>query len=292
MESAFLLLAPHVAVAQTGDFESRVNELSGSLSDSVQPAAFVSTRTCKECANKVSCSSCGSCSHCCTCGKLLHRWTRLWDGGFDVGLNGAAGNSQDLNIIVGFDAKRKSGLNTVSTELDYFLTQEDSDVTKNRLYALGQYERDIPNSAWNWFSDAWYEFDQFKDYDSRIGLHVGAGALLRETDRFTLKGRIGVGTSKEFGSADDEWSPEGLAGLKYERKLTDRQKLTARVDYYPDVGNLSSFRFNAKANWVLLIDEEMNLSLKIGAYDRYDSTPSSGDQPNDIDYWISLHWGF
>ena len=83
-----------------------------------------------------------------------------------------------------------------------------------------------------------------------------------------------------------------MAGLKGERKLTDRQKLTARVDYYPDVGNLSSFRFHAKANWVLLIDEEMNLSLKIGAYDRYDSTPSSGDQPNDIDYWISLHWGF
>ena len=36
VESAFLLLAPQVVIAQTSDFESRVNELSGSLSDSVQ----------------------------------------------------------------------------------------------------------------------------------------------------------------------------------------------------------------------------------------------------------------
>jgi len=216
----------------------------------------------------------------------------LWDGGFDVGLNGAAGDSQDLNLVVGVEAERKWGLKTLSFDLDYFLQQEDAELTKHRLYSMTTCERDIVGSAWSLFGDAWYEYDQFKDFDSRVGLHLGAAVMLKETKNSTLKGRLGAGTSKEFGSLDDEWKPEGLAGLKCEHKLNDRQKLTAKVDYYPDIGDASSFRLNAKANWEVLIDEEADLSFKIGAYNRYDSTPSPGDQPNDIDYWLSLHWGF
>ncbi len=38
-----------------------------------------------------------------------------------------------------------------------------------------------------------------------------------------------------------------------------------------------------------LLDEEANLSLKLSAQDRYDSTPN-GLRPNDINYSILLLW--
>jgi hypothetical protein len=48
-------------------------------------------------------------------------------------------------------------------------------------------------------------------------------------------------------------------------------------------------RINSKAGWELLLDEEMNLSLKLTVLDRYDSTPNRAE-PNDIDYAAMLLW--
>jgi hypothetical protein len=197
-----------------------------------------------------------------------------------------------LNLVLGFDAKRVIGLNTVSLNLDYFFQEEASAVTKNRLYSLGRFEQDIPDSKWSWFTDAWFEYDQFEDFRSRIGLHVGVAALLKDTDCSTLKGRFGLGTSKKSEGPDNDWKPEALLGVDYELRLTKRQKLKTTVDYFPDVGNVSSFRVNTRAGWELLIDEEADLSLAISAFDRYDSTPSPGDPVNELDYWLSIHWGF
>jgi len=242
--SALLLLVPNAGNAQTGLPDLKITAHSDCLGESVTPAAFVSKDACNGCAGDASCDACCRC----TCGGPFHRWVCLWDGGLDVGLNGASGNSQDLNLVVGVEAERKWGLKTLSFDLDYFLQQEDAELTKHRLYSMTTCERDIVGSAWSLFGDAWYEYDQFKDFDSRVGLHLGAAVMLKETKNSTLKGRLGAGTSKEFGSLDDEWKPEGLAGLKGEHKMNDRQKLTAKVDYYPDIGDASSFRLNAKAN--------------------------------------------
>ncbi|HUT14122.1 MAG TPA: hypothetical protein VMY42_26775 [Thermoguttaceae bacterium] len=41
----------------------------------------------------------------------------------------------------------------------------------------------------------------------------------------------------------------------------------------------------------MLIDQQMNLSLKLGVLDRYDSTPN-GVKPNDLDYTAVLLWKF
>ena len=197
-----------------------------------------------------------------------------------------------MNIVFVFYAKRESGLTTVTTDLDYFYLSEDLAVSEDRLYWLTRYERAIRDSAWSWFGDSWVEYDRFEDFDLRIGLHAGLGVLLYDTGRSKLKGRFGLGTSRKFGSPDDQWKPEAFLGADYECRLNDRQKITITSTYYADVGDAGSFRWNTKASWQCVIDEENNLAMKISAFDRWDSTPSSGEQPNDIDYWLSVLWGF
>ena len=68
-------------------------------------------------------------------------------------------------------------------------------------------------------------------------------------------------------------------------------KLTASADYFPDVTQFTDFRLNSQANWQVLLDEALNVSLKFGVLDRYDST--SGDaEPNDLDYSATVLWSF
>jgi len=57
------------------------------------------------------------------------------------------------------------------------------------------------------------------------------------------------------------------------------------------VTDFADYRINAKADWEVLLDEEMNLSMKAGVIDRYDSTPE-GLEPTDLDYTLTLLWGF
>ena len=96
-------------------------------------------------------------------------------------------------------------------------------------------------------------------------------------------------SEREFGGIDDEWVPEANFGADFEHCLTKRQKLKLTTDYYPSWEDSDNFRLVSNANWEILLDEATNLSLKIGAVDRYDSTPN-GLQHNDIDYYVTLLW--
>ena len=55
--------------------------------------------------------------------------------------------------------------------------------------------------------------------------------------------------------------------------------------------DVSDYRITTQIAWEIVIDEVNNLSLKISALDRYDSTPSGGT-PNALDYAATLLWSF
>ena len=224
--------------------------------------------------------------------SYLHAWKQEWDGSFDIGLSGSSGNSETTNLGVGLHAKREVGLNTTLVGIDYFYNQSESVVTKNRLYALGRYERAFPDSVLSWYCDFWYEKDQFASFDYRIGFHTGVGVSLLDNEITTLGTRMGLGASRAYGIADSEWLPEIQFGLDYEHRITNHQKLFATVDFYPDINDFANFRLHFNAGYELVIVEEHNLSLKLSAFDRYFSRPDPGSKRNDLDYLLALSWGF
>lgn len=216
---------------------------------------------------------------------------KLWTGSFELGLSGTEGNSRTLDFRCGAEAKRKTPTNLLSLDVDYHKSANDARETANRTFFDWRWERLFDKSPWTWFVHGTVEHDEFQVYDLRVTADTGVGHQLIKNDRTSLLGRFGAGFSREIGGPDDTWVPELLYGGELEHKLSQRQKLSASVEYAPDVTDWNDFRLKAKAGWEVLLDETMNLSLKLSVLDRYDSTPH-GAKPNDLDYSAVLLWRF
>jgi putative salt-induced outer membrane protein YdiY len=157
------------------------------------------------------------------------------------------------------------------------------------MYA--DFERFLGDSPWTFFVKNGLEYDEFKAFDVRYNINSGLGYSFFRTDDLTLTGRFGAGASHEFGGPDDVWVPEALFGSDYEHQINQRNKLIAKIDYFPEWANFSNFRLVSDVAWEYLIDDDGNLSVKLGANDRYDSTPN-GRRANDVNYSALLLYKF
>jgi len=216
---------------------------------------------------------------------------KIWEGSIELGLNGSEGNSQTLNLRGGAKLKRKTEINVFSAEIDYRKDSADSVETANKAYLDWRYEHLLGKSPWTWFLHGTLDHDEFQAFDLRVAVDSGLGYRFIKNDSTLLTGRVGGGTSREFGGPDDAWVPEGVLGLELEHRLSKRHKLVASAEYRPDVSDFTDYRLINKASWEILLDEAMHLSAKLGVTERYDSTPQ-GRKPNDLDYSIVLLWSF
>jgi putative salt-induced outer membrane protein YdiY len=210
----------------------------------------------------------------------------------ELGLNGASGNTNNSNLFFGWDGKREYREGDLSFDVDYFFQKADSDVTMDRAVALGRYEREIGESAVNWFVQGFLEYDNLRAYPARLSVTAGLSKQLVETDRFKLTGRIGAGASKKIDAPDDQWRPELQIGGDYEYKLTERQRLFGFVDYYPDMSDFSTYRLNWKVAWEALLEDDWGLAMRASLMNWYDSDPGPGTEANDLYYVLALTWGY
>jgi putative salt-induced outer membrane protein YdiY len=217
---------------------------------------------------------------------------KLWEGSFTLGLDGAEGNNEAMNLHVGFNAKRQTDLHLLYLDLDYNRRTTNTISTANRLFSQGRYERLILETPWSLFVESIGEYDEFQDFNFRITAHAGVGYWLFKTRPASLKVRLGSGFSHEIGGPKGkDYVPEMIIGIDYERRVSARQKLIATVDYMPDESAFSAFRLNSLAGWEFLLDQETNLSLRLAVRNRYNSSPGSA-LPNDLDYAALLLWKF
>jgi hypothetical protein len=276
-----LAVVSHIAGADDNPLISISNlafEADGDVEPTTQPVSYQRCTTCRQ-------DNCRS-----ACGETC--LARRWDGKFEVGLNGAEGNSRNVNMVIGFDAKRERCRETTTIDIDYLYSKDDVETTKNRLYSLTRYEYDVPNSNGGLFFDNWFEHDALEDFRARIGFHAGWFETLMKTKDCELKGLVGVGTTKEFEGDDTDWKPELYLGTAWEREINDRQDVYVRAIFLPDFTDFSSFRLRIKAGWDFALNEAESWKLSLSMFDRYDSTPSGSDRKNDVDYWASLAYSF
>ncbi len=216
---------------------------------------------------------------------------KIWSGNVELGINGTAGNSETFNMRAGGQLQRKTETSLFKGMTTYLKNSANGTETANRSFTEGRYEWLNPNSRWTPYVHGLLEYDEFRNFDLRITADAGLGYQFIDTETTDLQARAGFGASKEFGSPDDDVKPEAVFGAEFSRKISARQSIDLSVDYYPSVEDLNDFRLNTVLNWVFVIDEANNLSLKLGIIDRYDSTPS-GAKYNDIDYSLLLLWAF
>jgi putative salt-induced outer membrane protein YdiY len=169
--------------------------------------------------------------------------------------------------------------------------QSEGEETGNRLYFEGRNEWKIAESRWSIYGHQTTEYDEFRDWRTRIGMDGGLGYNLIKNDFTSLTVRGGPSVSHEFRGPSTDWTPEIATGLQLDHKLSQRQKFNFQIDYFPDVRDFNEYRINTQAAWEIVLDQINNLSLKLSAISRYDTTPS-GESPDDLDYAATLLWSF
>jgi putative salt-induced outer membrane protein YdiY len=211
-----------------------------------------------------------------------------WDTGLELGINGSSGNNESFSIRAGGYIKRESRFSKLDLSSYHNRTNTGGEATQNNA------QFDVRNdwlldetSPWTLFATTNVFYDDFQVFDVQTNANMGVGYRFVHEPELGLIGRLGAGTSREFGGPDDRWVPESLVGFEYSQKLSTTQKLTCKLDYFPDWDEVGEYRMVADAGWEIELVQPSNMSLKISANDRYDSTPNGAD-PQLVNYSVLL----
>jgi putative salt-induced outer membrane protein YdiY len=211
-----------------------------------------------------------------------------WDSGIELGLNGSTGTNESFSLRTGGYVKRKSKYSKLDFSLYHNRTASAGLITQNNAkmdfrndWMLGD------GSPWTLFAKGTLFYDGFQAYDLQTNANTGIGYQFFNLAELELTGRVGGGASREFGGPDNEWLPEGLFGFEYEQRLTATQKLACKLDYHPEIEQFSHYRLVTEASWEISLDKPSNISLKLSATDRYDTTPN-GTDPHLVNYSVLL----
>jgi putative salt-induced outer membrane protein YdiY len=211
-----------------------------------------------------------------------------WETSIEFGLNGSSGTSESLSIQAGGTILRESRFSKLNLDTEYNRTTKSGSETQNNA------EFDVRNdwllddkSPWTLYATGNVFYDQFQTFDLQSSVNSGLGYRFVHKPELELLGRFGGGASREFGGPDERWVPESLVGMEYMQRMTPLQKLTAKVDYYPEWDQVGEFRLLADIGWETALVQPSNVSLKVAASDRYDSTPGGAD-PHLVNYSVLL----
>lgn len=219
-----------------------------------------------------------------------HYWIRpmAWETGLELGLNGSSGTSESFSIRAGGYLKRESRFSKIDLSAYHNRTSTGGENTQNNATFDARNDWMLDDtSPWTLFATTNVFYDEFQTFDVQTNINSGIGYRFVRDPDLDLIGRVGIGTSREFGGPDDRWVPESLFGIEYSQRFWKTQKLYSKVDYFPDWDQVGEFRLVADAGWEIQLAEPSNLSLKLSANDRYDSTPN-GAEPHLVNYSVLL----
>jgi uncharacterized protein DUF481 len=211
-----------------------------------------------------------------------------WDTGIELGINGSSGTSEAFSMRTGGYIKRESRFSKLDLSTYYNRTSTGGVVTQNNA------QFDVRNdwlldeeSPWTLFATNNVFYDEFKAFDLQTNLDAGVGYRVFHEKELQLITRVGAGTSREFGGPDERWVPESLFGFEFNQQLSLTQKFYGKLDYFPEWDHVGEYRLVADMGWEVVLVQPSNLSLKLSAMDRFDSTPN-GAEPNLVNYSVLL----
>ena len=163
--------------------------------------------------------------------------------------------------------------------------------TADRLFLEWRAERLFRDSPWSCYVHGTVEYDEFREFDARVATDAGLGYRFMKTEATELAGRAGAGFSREIGGPDDRYVPEAVFGFDLGHRLHENHQVKGSVEYSPDITNFGEYRIRSQAAWESLLDQRMNLSLKLSVQNIYDGRPQ-GPCTNELDYAAMLMWSF
>jgi len=224
----------------------------------------------------------------------------IWAGSADLGVNGATGNSDLLNLRTNWNVVRKAPDHVLTADFLYQLTKQDGVTRTNQALFNARDELPFLGTPWSTFASTNIEYDELRQYDFRAGVYGGVGYTVVDEREVTFKLRAGAGVVREFvvdGLFGDpvpgerplknRWVAEFVFGHDLRYAINDRSAFFSVFDYYPRIDDFTQFRLRARAGYEYIFDPERGIILRAGVQDRYDSKPGLSER-NDLTYFVSL----
>lgn len=225
-----------------------------------------------------------------------------WKSHAELGLNATAGTSDTIRLRAALRATRHAPNNTFRYDTTYRFGKDRGTRTQNALTAGIFSEWPFPESPWSMFLQGRYDFSEFQSWDHRASGGTGFGYRLfditrvaddgNEVDIFNMRLRGGAGVRKEFGSIEDDFDPEGIAGFEFGWRMNAAMRVEGGATAFPSLERLSEYRLVSSMDWIIDLDWASGVALKIGAAHEYESRTDPGISNHDLSVYGTLMISF
>lgn len=219
------------------------------------------------------------------------------EGAFGAGLT--TGNTDTVDVSLGFKLDRHFPKWKVGTYGGYEFGQTDGESTRDRWYIGGQVDRSFTDSIFG-FVSASFETDQFSGFENRV--FIGSGLGYNVFDRERLRWQIDLSSGYRIDKLADFTvfgPPEMVIAGTTERNFAVRATSTFGYDFNDNVGftnettvvwtDLSTQTINIAALNARLTDA---ITARISAEIRSDTNPPIGFVNTDTATRVSIVYGF
>ncbi len=208
----------------------------------------------------------------------------------EAGLSGASGNSRNSDFRLGYQRRSKSAQRHSLLKTSYQRQSSDGNTEENDFFAELTHDWLMPHNPWFRFAQGRYDWDDFEDWDSRLGVSGGSGYRFVDRTDLRIAGRLGLGLTQTFGGEDDELDPEGIVGFDSNWQINPRQSLEFGNTLYLELEEIGELRNLTSFAWLIRLDQFSGLNLKLGADNEYESRSAGESRSNDLKYDLSLTW--
>lgn len=215
-----------------------------------------------------------------------------WDLTLDLSFTATTGNTEEVNLRFGVNAKRETDATRLGIDFSYYWRTSDSVTTDNKATLGARNDWLIPASKWFWFVAGRADYDQFQSWDYRVNAQGGPGYQFIDKEDLTWSGSGGLGFRKEWGSIDDGLKFEGVLETNLLWNPTERQEISFNFSYFPVMTDIRDYRFRSTALWRYALDADYTLALIIGYLWEYQSIVDPGSKRSDFRFWVGLQYGF
>lgn len=221
--------------------------------------------------------------------EALEAYRQPWSGRFELGFDGATGNSERVGLRARAEARRETEFERLLLYSRIRFARENGNRSENEIIGGARLERDVAERVFV-YGRGELEFDEFENLDLRATITGGVGFHIVKREEQNLKVRVGGGYLHE--TFDDSTSKDtGLIELAYEYdlKINDWLGLTHSLTYLPELEDFANdYRLLVSTAFEVPLTNDKEWKLRLGMDNDYNNSPQAGSERLDTTYFINL----
>jgi len=209
----------------------------------------------------------------------------LWESSLELGLTVNRGNTDSDAYLLRIETKRKGQNTEFLANAQGLRGESDGEITKDNTQGIIRYSQNLSEFDYHVFELRAFR-DRLADIDYQFIATWSYGYYLIQNEDTFLSIEAGPGYVQV--KKEDETSGYFAAHLaeRGEASVNDSVIIWQAVDYFPSLDESSRYLVTAEAGIESVLGK--NLSFRAALQNRYDSTPATDKEKNDISTLLSL----